>query len=108
MAQKAQIQAVKADFLDPSLYDDAGLSGVPRLSRGTLLSPLSRAFDLAEGRRPGHAQRVAYIGVYLATELGLEPARIEDVYFAALLHDVGMAAVAGGAKIDGSRGAKMI
>jgi HD-GYP domain-containing protein (c-di-GMP phosphodiesterase class II) len=108
MAQKAQIQAVKADFLDPSLYDDAGLSGVPRLSRGTLLSPLSRAFDLAEGRRPGHAQRVAYIGVYLATELGFEAARIEDVFFAALLHDVGMAAVPGSAKIDGSRGAKMI
>ncbi|MEX0784647.1 MAG: HD domain-containing phosphohydrolase [Dehalococcoidia bacterium] len=108
MAQKALIQAVKADFLDPSLYDDAGLSGVPRLSRGTLLSPLSRAFDLAEGRRPGHAQRVAYIGVYLATELGMEPARIEDVYFASLLHDVGMAAVASASKIDGGRGARMI
>lgn len=108
MAQKAQIQAVRADFLDPSLYDDAGLSGVPRLSRGTLLSPLSRAFDLGEGRRPGHAQRVAYIGVYLATELGLEPARIEDVFFASLLHDVGMAAVAASSKIDGGRGARMI
>ena len=107
MAQKAQIQAVKADFLDPSLYDDAGLSGVPRLSRGTLLSPLSRAFDLAEGRRPGHAQRVAYIGVYLATELGMEAQRIEDVFFASLLHDVGMAAVPG-SKIDGGRGARMI
>lgn len=108
MAQKAQIQAVKADFLDPSLYDDAGLSGVPRLSRGTLLSPLSRAFDLAEGRRPGHAQRVAYIGVYLATELGMEAQRIEDVFFASLLHDVGMAAVAAPGKIDGGRGARMI
>jgi HD-GYP domain-containing protein (c-di-GMP phosphodiesterase class II) len=107
MAQKAQIQAVKADFLDPSLYDDAGLSGVPRLSRGTLLSPLSRAFDLAEGRRPGHAQRVAYIGVYLATELGMEAQRIEDVFFASLLHDVGMAAVPA-SKIDGGRGARMI
>src|SRR6188472_1704774 len=66
MASKAQIQTVKADFLDPSLYDDVGLSGVPRLSRGTVLAALSRAFDLAEGRRPGHAQRVAYIGVFLA------------------------------------------
>ena len=74
MASKAQIQTVKADFLDQSLYDDAGLSGVPRLSRGATLTALSRAFDLAEGRRPGHAQRVAYIGVYLASELGLDPA----------------------------------
>ncbi len=108
MAQKAQIQAVKADFLDPSLYDDAGLSGVPRLSRGALLAPLSRAFDLAEGRRPGHAQRVAYVGVYLATELGLEPARIEEVFFASLLHDIGMAALPAGAKIDSGRGTQMI
>lgn len=91
MASKAQIQTVKADFLDPSLYEDAGLAGVPRLSRGTVLGALSRAFDLGEGRKSGHAQRVAYIGVYLASEVGLEPARIEDVYFGCLLHDVGMA-----------------
>jgi HD-GYP domain-containing protein (c-di-GMP phosphodiesterase class II) len=90
MASKAQIQTVKADFLDPSLYEDTGLSGVPRLSRGTILGALSRAFDLAEGRKPGHAQRVAYIGVYLASDLGLEPPRIEEVYFGCLLHDVGM------------------
>ncbi|MEJ5221848.1 MAG: HD domain-containing phosphohydrolase [Tepidiforma sp.] len=91
MASKAQIQTVKADFLDPSLYEDTGLSGVPRLSRGAVLGALSRAFDLAEGRKPGHAQRVAYIGVYLASDLGLEPARIEEVYFGCLLHDLGMA-----------------
>ena len=60
MASKAQIQTVKADFLDPSLYDDAGLSGLPRLSRGTVLAALSRAFDLAEGRRPGHARCLGF------------------------------------------------
>src|SRR5206468_4958300 len=91
MASKAQIQTVKADFLDPSLYEDVGLSGVPRLSRGTVLAALSHAFDLAEGRRPGHAQRVAYVGIYLASELGLEPGRIEEVFFGCLLHDIGMA-----------------
>ena len=107
MASKAQIQTVKADFLDPSLYDDAGLSGVPRLSRGTVLAALSRAFDLAEGRRPGHAQRVAYVGVFLASELGLEPARIEEVFFGCLLHDAGMAAT-GHLKVDSRRAAKLI
>ncbi len=91
MASKAQIQTVKADFLDPSLYEDTGLSGVPRLSRGAVIGALSRAFDLAEGRKPGHAQRVAYIGVYLASDLGLEAGRIEEVFFASLLHDIGMA-----------------
>ncbi|MGH2632519.1 MAG: HD-GYP domain-containing protein [Tepidiformaceae bacterium] len=104
MASKAQIQTVKADFLDQSLYDDAGLSGVPRLSRGATLTALSRAFDLAEGRRPGHAQRVAYAGVYLASELGLDAAAIEDVFFASLLHDVGMAAAPGARADRGARG----
>ncbi|HMO54513.1 MAG TPA: HD domain-containing phosphohydrolase, partial [Tepidiformaceae bacterium] len=106
MASKAQIQTVKAEFLDPSLYDDAGLSGVPRLSRGTVLAALSRACDLAEGRRPGHAQRVAYIGVSRASELELDAGRVEEVFFGGLLHDIGMAATS--ARVDSTRGAKLI
>ncbi|HMO95037.1 MAG TPA: HDIG domain-containing protein, partial [Tepidiformaceae bacterium] len=98
MASKAQIQTVKAEFLDPSLYDDAGLSGVPRLSRGTVLAALSRAFDLA--------QRVAYIGVFLASELELDAGRVEEVFFGCLLHDIGMAATS--ARVDSTRGAKLI
>lgn len=108
MASKALIQTVKADSLDPSLYDDVGLSGLPRLSRGTVLSALSRAFDLAEGRRPGHAQRVAYVGVFLASELGLEAQRIEEVFFGCLLHDVGMAASNHLPQVDTARGARLI
>jgi putative nucleotidyltransferase with HDIG domain len=108
MASKAQIQTVKADFLDPSLYDDPGLSGLPRLSRGTVLAALSRAFDLAEGRRPGHAQRVAYIGVVLASELELEAQRVEEVFFGCLMHDAGMAASTTLPRIDAMRGSKMI
>lgn len=108
MASKAQIQTVRADFMDPSLYDDPGLSGLPRLSRGTVLAALSRAFDLAEGRRPGHAQRVAYIGVVLASELELEAARIEEVFFGCLLHDAGMAASTTLPRLDVMRGSRMI
>jgi len=94
MVSNAQIQTVKADSHDQSLYDDSGLAALPRLNRGTVLTALSRAFDLAEGRRPGHAQRVAYAGTFLATEIGLEPARVEEVFFGCLLHDVGIAASA--------------
>ena len=108
MASKAQIQTVKADFLDPSLYDDPGLSGLPRLSRGTVLAALSRAFDLAEGRRPGHAQRVAYIGVVLASELELETQRIEEVFFGCLMHDAGMSASSSIPRFDLMRGGTMI
>src|SRR5262245_20502680 len=108
MASKAQIQTVKADFLDPSLYDDPGLSGLPRLSRGTVLAALSRAFDLAEGRRPGHAQRVAYVGVFLGSELGLEAQRIEEVFFGCLLHDAGMAATGHLPRIDTGGGTRLL
>ena len=108
MASKAQIQTVKADFLDPSLYDDVGLSGLPRLSRGAVLAALSRAFDLAEGRRPGHAQRVAYVGVYLASELGLDAPTIEDVFFGCILHDVGMAGARTENRVDTARGSRVI
>lgn len=108
MVSKALIQTVKADFLDPSLYEDPGLSGIPRLSRGTVLVALSRAFDLAEGRRPGHAQRVAYIGIYLANELNLDAADVERVFFGCLLHDVGMGAAAPGTRVETARGSKVI
>lgn len=108
MPSKARIEAVRADVLDPSLYDDSALAGLPRLSRGTLLTALSRAFDLAEGRRPGHAQRVAYIGLYLANELRLDPPKIEEVFFACLLHDIGMAALPTAPRHDAARGTRLI
>lgn len=92
MASTARrIQTAKADFLDGSLYEEETSAQPSPLSRGALLGGLSRAFDLAEGRRPGHAQRVAYMGMALARELKMRPARIDDVYFGCILHDAGMA-----------------
>lgn len=108
MPSRALIQTIKADFLDQTLYDDTGLSAFPKLSRGTILVALSRAFDLAEGRRPGHAQRVAYIGLYLAEELQLDPAQVEDVFFGCLLHDAGMAGAAPGARVETARGSTIV
>ncbi|GAB4335618.1 MAG: HD domain-containing protein [Dehalococcoidia bacterium] len=98
MAGDAQIETATADFLDPSLYEQPSASSLPRLTQGSLLAPLSRAFDLAEGRAPGHAQRVAYVGVYLGRELRLSRQDLEHVFFACLLHDAGMAAATGGRK----------
>ena len=86
------IHAVAADFLDPALYGDEGPVALPSLRQGTLLAALSYAFDVAEARRPGHAQRVAYIGTSLARELELDKSTVEEVFFAGLLHDAGMAA----------------
>ncbi len=103
MTATAYIQAARADFLDPSLYDESTLSALAHASRGTLLTGLSQAFDLAEGRKPGHAQRVAYVGISLASELKMSPEEVEDVFFACLLHDIGMASIGSGLRIDVNR-----
>ena len=91
MAAESQIQAVSADFLDPALYGGRGPVQLPRLERGTLLAALSHAFDLAESRSLGHAQRVAFVGLSLARELGVSEEEAEAVLLGCLLHDSGMA-----------------
>ncbi len=104
MTANAPIQAARADFLDPSLYDDSSLTALSHATQGTLLTGLSHAFDLAEGRKPGHAQRVAYIGISLAAEIGLSPDEIESVFFACLLHDVGMSGIGSTLHLQVGRG----
>jgi len=93
MASTATIETATAGFLDPALYEGEESRGLQGLTRTTLLAPLSTAFDLAEGRPAGHAQRVAFIGVALAEELGLSQAETAETFFACLLHDAGMAAL---------------
>ncbi|MGD9933869.1 MAG: HD-GYP domain-containing protein [Dehalococcoidia bacterium] len=93
MASSATIETATAGFLDAVLYEGEDSRGLQGLTRATLLAPLSTAFDLAEGRPAGHAQRVAYIGVALAEELGLSQAEVAETFFACLLHDAGMAAL---------------
>ncbi len=93
MASSATIETATAGFLDAVLYEGEESRGLQGLTRATLLAPLSTAFDLAEGRPAGHAQRVAYIGVALAEELGLSAAEVAETFFACLLHDAGMAAL---------------
>ncbi len=95
MTSNAQrIETLQADFLDSRLYDEDVDAGPLRLTRGAILAPLSRAFDLAERRRSGHAQRVAYVSMYLASEMELGPELVEGAFFGGLLHDIGMAGAA--------------
>ena len=85
------LETVRAGSLDGALYLEDDLSGLPALTRGAVLTALSRAFDLAENRRPGHAQRVAHIALSVAQELHLPSRQVEEAFFGGLLHDVGMA-----------------
>jgi HD-GYP domain-containing protein (c-di-GMP phosphodiesterase class II) len=60
------------------------------LSTAELALAMSLGLDLAEGKAPGHAQRVCYIASMLAEALELEPPQRTGVYFGALLHDAGV------------------
>jgi len=51
---------------------------------------LVRGLDLHVRHQAGHSHRVARTALLLAAELGLDPATRERLFFAALLHDVGM------------------
>ncbi len=62
---------------------------LPQHTLSDLLVPFSTALDLAEGRSPGHAQRVAYISVALAEELGFDGADRLASCYAGLAHDIG-------------------
>src|SRR5581483_8887849 len=60
------------------------------LTQAELAIAFSQGLDLAEGKHLGHAQRVYYIAALIAEELGLEPQQRNAVFFAALLHDIGV------------------
>jgi putative nucleotidyltransferase with HDIG domain len=64
-----------------------------------LLIPVSQALDLAEGRDPGHATRVAYIATSIATALELDKEAQLATLYASLLHDIGT--ISAGADLAG-------
>lgn len=63
---------------------------LPAPSTAEVISALSEGLDLAEGRAMGHAERVCYIATSLARSLDLSAQEQIDVYYASLLHDVGI------------------
>jgi HD-GYP domain-containing protein (c-di-GMP phosphodiesterase class II) len=58
---------------------------------GQLLKSLSYALDIAENRYYGHSRRTAYIAYSIAAEMELTEEVLTDVYYASLIHDIGMA-----------------
>lgn len=72
------------------------------IRRAALVATLSQALDLAEGREYGHAQRVAYIANVAGESLGFAPHVRRTAFYAALLHDAGVAAAS--ARIYEERG----
>src|SRR5690348_16566726 len=57
-----------------------------------VLGAFSLAGDLAMGLRAGHGVRATYIGMHLASELGLSQEQKTDLFYAELLMDAGCTA----------------
>lgn len=60
-----------------------------RISNRSLIEGLSYALDAAEKSYFSHSKHVAYLSVMIAKELELSSDEQEDLYYAALLHDIG-------------------
>ena len=60
------------------------------LTAAELSIAFSLGLDLGEGKPAGHAQRVCYIAVSIAEAMSLDPAKRAAVFYAALLHDIGV------------------
>ena len=54
-----------------------------------IISALSFALDLTEGRPMGHSVRTCMIGMRIAAEIGLSVPEQSDLYYALLLKDAG-------------------
>jgi putative nucleotidyltransferase with HDIG domain len=65
------------------------------ISLAEILSALSFALDLTEGAVPGHALRSCLLGMRLGKRLGLAAPRMNSLYYALLLKDIGCSSNAG-------------
>ena len=61
-----------------------------KVSRHSLLFGLSYALDIMGKNNPSHSKSTAYLSIGLAHRLGLSRETITDIFYAALLHDIGI------------------
>lgn len=54
-----------------------------------ILGALSQALDLTEGQPPGHCVRATWIGLQIGSALGLGDAALRDIYYTAMMKDLG-------------------
>jgi len=60
------------------------------ISRHSLIFGLSYALDIACKRNLSHSKSTAYLSALISKEIGLEENTALDIYYAALLHDIGL------------------
>ncbi|MBK5239645.1 HD domain-containing protein [Clostridium sp.] len=59
------------------------------VSKKSLIEGLSYALDIAEGSYFSHSKHVAYTSVLIGKSLNLSNERLSELYYVALLHDIG-------------------
>lgn len=64
-------------------------TGSTEIRLAELLGALSHALDMVEGQPAGHCVRACWIGVHIGREIGLDEARIWELYYVLLLKDLG-------------------
>jgi putative nucleotidyltransferase with HDIG domain len=57
------------------------------------IGALSRVPEMAGYTQPGHSKRVAQLAVEIAAELGVQQQDIDEIEYAALLHDIGRVSI---------------
>jgi putative nucleotidyltransferase with HDIG domain len=57
------------------------------------IGALSRVPEMAGYTQPGHSKRVAQLAVEIAAELGVQQQEIDEIEYAALLHDIGRVSI---------------
>jgi putative nucleotidyltransferase with HDIG domain len=72
-----------------NLLQREGAAPRPTVRVSEIISALSYALDLTEGRPMGHSVRSCMIGMRLAAEIGLSVPERGDLYYALLLKDAG-------------------
>jgi putative nucleotidyltransferase with HDIG domain len=76
--------------LDQGFEGAQAAQRLPNHTLSDLLIPISGAIDLAEGRPIGHARRVAYIALRIASTIGLDTEQRLACLYAGLFHDIGV------------------
>jgi putative nucleotidyltransferase with HDIG domain len=57
------------------------------------IGALSRVPEMAGYTQPGHSKRVAQLAIEIAAELGVQQPEIDEIEYAALLHDIGRVSI---------------
>ena len=60
------------------------------VSRHSLIFGLSYALDIAGKNNLSHSKSTAYLSVLIGRKIGLDEHSIREIYYAALLHDIGL------------------